>query len=207
MVSESMCTQPFPHVISVPCCVAPVVQFSSPAYNHVREPLSNSSLDLSTLTLALSRVGDASLPSLVAYATRDESAIAGRDYAPSSGSVVFETGQVLAELVFRILANPDLQDDSSFTVHLSQVSPHTNIGANSTVIVAIANRDLLGPYFPALPQLCSVEEEEGGGVRTCSPEALYFDLPLLCITVSGMLILKLCPVHVSTLHTGMRCDL
>lgn len=169
--------------------LGPTVQFPSPGTRHQLEPLSDASLDSSQLTLTLLRTGDLSLRSRVWYGTVDGSAMAGRDYSPVSGVITFAEGQGNAELAIPILANHELSEDTNFTVQLALPGPAedsvhdpTSIGTNHTVTVVIENRELLGSYFPALPRLCSVEEV--GGVRTCAMEVLYFDLPLMCITVS-----------------------
>lgn len=164
------------------------MQFTSAGVERQPEPLSNSFLDYSPVTLSLLRTGDLSLVSRVWYTTLDGSAVAGRDYTFMSGVVTFPEGQMFAELAIPILANHELDMDANFTVQLSLpvheglVYDPTNIGVNNTVTVVIENKELLGAYFPALPQLCSVEDV--GGVRACTMEGLYFDLPLKCISVS-----------------------
>lgn len=143
---------------------------------------------MSLVNLTLVRTGDHSIPSKVMYTTVDGSARAGQDYIYTHGVVVFDRGQEIAKLVVPILANHRVTMDTNFTVQLSQppesTDDPTNIGTNSTVTVVIDNRELLGVYFPALPRLCNVDE----GRVTCTPGALYFDLPLLCITVSSLAI-------------------
>lgn len=165
-----------------------MVEFASPQYVHVQEPLLSNSLDQTSVTLTLLRTGDRSNSSSIEYFTVNGSAIAGRDYvsADGGGVIVFGRGQATVDIDIHILANHQLSKDTHFIVQLSLLlSGATNdptiIGTNSTVTVVIENRELLGVYFPALPWLCNVEE---GGVTTCTPGALYFDLPLLCVTVS-----------------------
>lgn len=173
-----------------------MVQFASSRY-HVAEPLSNSVLDRSTLTLDLVRSGDTSLPSTVTYAAVNESAKAGEDFDLAPGIITFSEDQKTAELVIVILANHKRRYNTSFSVELSSVtsdpatmtsdpttmtSDPTTIGTNSSVTVLIQDVGLSGPYFPALPRLCNMAE--GGGVEACEPQPLYFDLPITCITVS-----------------------
>lgn len=174
-----------PPISLIPPPPGPVVSFGSAKPIHQPEPLSNSSLDMSIVTLTVVRTGDLSVSSRVWYTAVDGSARAGQDYALTHGVIVFERGQAIAELAVPILANHLVTMDTNFTIQLSLLSESTNdptsIGTNSTVTVVIDNRELLGVYFPSLPQLCNVEE---GGRVTCTPGVLYFDLPLLCITVS-----------------------
>jgi hypothetical protein len=158
-----------------------VVEFATASPTHQPEPLSNSSLDSSLVTLTLQRTGDLSLPTGVRFITVDGSAKAGRDYLLTDGLIEFTAGQKVADLAVPILANHQLGHDTSFTVQLSSADGPTSIGTNSNVTVVIDNRELLGVYFPTIPQLCSAEE---GGATTCISGALYSDLPLLCITVS-----------------------
>ena len=180
-----VCCSPEPmlHACTCMCVVAPMVQFTS-SCRHVSEPLSNSVLDRSTLTLHLVRSGDISLPSNVTYAAIDESAKAGEDFDLTSGMITFTQGQNTSELVIVILANHKRRYNTSFAVELSSMTSDltTTIGTNNSVAVLIEDVGVSGPYFPVLPQLCNVAE--GGGVEACAPQQLYFDLPLTCITVS-----------------------
>ena len=164
------------------------MEFTSPDYVHVQEPVFNNTLDWTSITLTLLRTGDLSNSSSVEYTTVDGSARAGRDYvsAHGGGVVTFGRGQNSTELDIHILANHQLDVDTTFSVQLSlPLSSSTNdptiIGGKSNVTVVIDNRELLGVYFPALPRLCNVIEDGG---LICTPGAMYFDLPLLCVTVS-----------------------
>ena len=163
--------------------IVPVVEFPS-TRSEIAEPLSNSSLDLSLLTLEVRRRGDISVASTVSYTTVDVTARGGADYEPVSGVLQFEEGSNVAEIAIRALANHKREEDTEFLVQLSlppiTTDQPTTIGENSTMRVLVRNLPLLGPYFPALPQLDNVRSY-GERLHTAG---LYYDLPLACITVS-----------------------
>ncbi len=116
------------------------------------------------------------------------SARGGEDYVPVAGRrLVFQEGEVSAEIRIPILANHRHRRDTNFTVRLSlptqspsnSTSDPTVIGGVSNVTVMIRDYDLTGPYFPALPELDNMVD----GTRQHTA-GVYYDLPLACITVS-----------------------
>lgn len=149
---------------------------------------------MSSLRLQVMRTGDTNYVSTVRFATVDGSAVGGMDYQPVNESLVFQKEQTTAEIEIPILANPQRNSDSFFTVQLSlsisvpntsdPTSNPTVLGPVSSVTVVIQDLDLKGPYFPALPVVTNTV----GGVLLNSSE-LYYDLPLVCITVSEVLCL------------------
>lgn len=139
---------------------------------------------MSPLTLEVVRTGDVSRVSSASYTTvEDQLAKSGCDYVATSGVIVFNEGDTRAEIVVTVLANHERKEDAMFTVQLSLPTMPTYdptiIGTNSTTTVVIRNLQPLGVYFPALPQLDNVGED---GMRA-NTAALYYDLPLVCITV------------------------
>lgn len=168
--------------------VAPKVEFSLPDGElspvlHVNEPLSNSSFDQSLLSVMLTRSGDISISSIVTMSAVDQTAKNERDFLFHATNITFPAGNSSMFLTVPILANHMRDMDSTFILQLStslDVKSDSDLfSSNDSVEVVIVNRALDGPYFPGLPQLDNVEDK----VRSYSG-GQYYDLPLLCITVS-----------------------
>lgn len=131
------------------------------------------------MVLQLVRTGDTSIASIVNYTTVNQSALSGRDYVLSSGTIMFDRGDNSSEVVVLLLANHERDENSVFKVEVfksasSNFDP-TDIGSVRSIAVEIENLHLAGPYFTALPQLDNVQAGGGAG--------MYYDLPLACITV------------------------
>ena len=89
-----------------------------------------------TLTVDLSRaVGDTGSFS-VDYATHDGSAIAGRDYQPASGTLVFASGQTAQTITIGLIAQDTPGPNRSFTVTLSNPSRGALGRSTATVIIS-----------------------------------------------------------------------
>lgn len=164
-------------------CTVPVVQFSV-AELETLEPLSNTALDSSPLQLEVVREGDSSRVSNISYHTADLSAQSGQDYEHVTGVLEFESGSTRKEVNVSILPNPQQTLNTTFEVRLSLPANHsssdpTTLGDNSVITVTIRNLPYEGVYFPALPQVDNMED----GRRAGHAAGVYYDMPLMCITV------------------------
>ena len=79
--------------------------------------------DVGTLEFRVTLDVESGMPVTVAYTTADDTAIAGQDYASTSGTLTFAPGQAEQTLSVTILDDSDREDDETFSVNLS---PPTN---------------------------------------------------------------------------------
>jgi len=100
------------------------------------------------------RLGDTTGPATVAYATRDGSAVAGRDYLAVSGSLSFAPLEVTKSFSVPLL-NPELRrQDREFSVTLSDATGLAGISGPTARLVLTAPfgfRGIAGP--PSTPRL------------------------------------------------------
>ncbi len=171
-------------------CVGPKVKFQtspngSAAVSRLLldEPLSNHTLDRAVALVTLVRQQGTHLVSTVSVTSRDGTAKSGRDFQFESHNVTFLEGVVSMTVTVVILANHLSQDNLSFSLELVGLPDHTFDPAyfsfQDSIEIIIVNRVIEGPYFLAPPQL---DNKEDWGRSYSGGQ--YFDLPLLCISVS-----------------------
>jgi hypothetical protein len=100
----------------------------------------------------------------VDYTTVDASAtVAGNDYQPTSGTLIFNPGDVPKEIT--VLVNGDIlvEPDETFTVHLSNATNGAGIAGDGTG--TIQNDDGIAQVV--------ISQVYGGGGNTSSPAAVY----------------------------------
>jgi hypothetical protein len=73
-----------------------------------------------TAQVSISRTGDLSAPTTVTYETADQTAIAGADYIPSSGSVTFGPGEATKTVTISLINDNVYEPTEVFRVLLSQ---------------------------------------------------------------------------------------
>ena len=145
------------------------------------EPLSNFNIDETVVTLPLSRHGDLSYTTSIKYEIHGDPS-----QSLSVTEVVFNPGETEKEIAITLKADHQSNDNLSLIVTLfdgrvsDSVGVPVNIGSNPAVIV-VQNRVYRGPFFPNLPTITNEGEITSvlGDTQT-----LYYDLPLVCITVS-----------------------
>ena len=115
---------------------ATTFQFSSPSYT-----VENSS-GSAVLTVNLSRVSNPNGTFSVDYSTANMSAVAGRDYSAQSGRLTFSAGETSKTISIPLTPQPVGQPARQFRVTLSNPSPGAQLGAISSTVVTILNRDL-----------------------------------------------------------------
>lgn len=137
------------------------------------------------MTLTLFRTGDLSYATAVTYNIYDNQAVQ-LDRADDR-EVVFFHGETEKEIVIVLSANyeSNMQQAVIVTLSSSRMLDADNvpvrIGLPNLFTIDVTNREYEGPYFPNLP----VVANEGETVTSeMEPEGLYYDQPILCITVS-----------------------
>jgi len=94
------------------------------------------------IKLMVVRAANSSGKVSVNYATQDQTAVAGQDYTPTQGTLVWENGDMTQKFVeIPIVANPNKTTDTQFNIRLSNPQP-ANIavlGPSTKVTVNIIN--------------------------------------------------------------------
>jgi hypothetical protein len=100
----------------------------------------------------------------VTFATRDGTAVAGRDFLATSGTLTFQPGETRKDVVVTVAADNELEDDEQFAVDV--VDPLT--GATTTGLVTIVDDDLNAGNTPAASVNDASVLEGDTGTRTMS---------------------------------------
>jgi large repetitive protein len=114
-------------------------------------------------------------PTTVAYATADGTAVAGKNYQATSGTLTFAPGVTQQTITVPILANLALHGDQTFTVNLSAPNNATIAQAQGTGTI-LANNSLV---------VTSTADNGPGSLRlaieqadsTPGPNTIAFDIP------------------------------
>jgi hypothetical protein len=114
---------------------ATTFQFSASTYT------ARNSSGAATLTVTLSRVNDPDGTFSVDFFTSDMSAVGGRDYEGTSGTLTFEAGQTVQFITIPLPPQPVGQPTRQFRVELSNPRDGAVIGQLSSAIVNIINPD------------------------------------------------------------------
>ncbi|MDQ6808019.1 MAG: hypothetical protein M3Z64_01115 [Verrucomicrobiota bacterium] len=110
-------------------------QFGSSNYG-----LANSS-GVANVTVTFSRAADPTGTYRVDYATSDGTAVAGRDYARSSGTLTFQPDETSKTIAIQIAQQPAGQPTRQFQISLSNPSSGAVIGPPSVATITITNPD------------------------------------------------------------------
>ena len=148
----------------------------------MQEPLSEFPPDRTFAILPVTRAGDLSLPSTLAFSTLEATAEVGRDFKATAGLVMFQRDQNRTSVVVEVLANHQSQESVVFHVALKDNS-EVRVGEPGQAAVLIHNRPVTGVFFPDLPILAS--PSPSGKVSWGAQ--LPSDGPLICVTVSHRL--------------------
>ena len=105
----------------------------------------------------------------VNYATSNGSAVAGVNYTPVSGTLVFLSGETSKSFAVPLLADGQVRGNLTFNLVLGSPMGGASLGTNSTasVVIADADRDLVGPSV--------VDVINQGGGRKLFGVTLVFD--------------------------------
>ena len=153
-----------------------------------REPLSNFDIDKTVVPLTLIRTGDLSYSTSVRYQTSRCNPLSPPD-PDSSHEVVFQPEEIDKQIEIELTADHHSNSDMTLIIRLchSRVLGADNvpvrIGPFNQAVIDVTNRPYSGPYFPQLPVVVSEGETVTVGLGDIG-RTLYYDQPLLCITVS-----------------------
>jgi len=116
-----------------------------------------------SVTITVNRTGGTD-PASVDYTTSDGSASAGADYTLTSGTFSFLAGETSAMFVVPILDDTLVEGDETFNLALSNPSPGSTLGAQSTAVVTIIDFEPGTVQFSAAST--QVREDQGPLVIT-----------------------------------------
>lgn len=105
----------------------------------------------SVLTVTRSNGSDGSVS--VAYATVNDTAMAGSDYTATSGTLTFADGEVSRTIRVPGVNDPDVESNETFQLQLSAPTGGATLGTPSTVTVTIVDDDdpqLAGSWGPVI---------------------------------------------------------
>ncbi|KAG5844643.1 hypothetical protein ANANG_G00164670 [Anguilla anguilla] len=158
----------------------PIIKFGETKFS-VSEP--KESGQVSTVTIPVLRVGDASQVSVVRVHTKDGSATSGEDYHPVSEDIVFKAGEREHSVEVEVLYDGVREMREAFTVHLK---PDENMVAETQMSKAIVyieeTNSMADVTFPSVPQVVSLLHYDDAAARDkegLRPPAGY---PVVCVT-------------------------
>jgi hypothetical protein len=94
-----------------------------------------------SVTIPVTRTGDTSGTASVNYTTQNGTASAGSDYLSTSGTLVFNPGEVTKNIVVSLLNDAPAEPTETFNVLLSSPTGGFSIGSPSTFVVTILDND------------------------------------------------------------------
>ncbi|MGB5583967.1 MAG: Calx-beta domain-containing protein, partial [Gammaproteobacteria bacterium] len=115
----------------------PHLQFSAPTYT-VDE-------DGGTATITVTRVDNSTGTVGVNYASSDDTAIAGSDYTPVSGSLSFADGVTSQTFTIAIVNDTAYEGNETLTLSLSNPTGGAALGSPDTAVLTIAEDDPVPP--------------------------------------------------------------
>ena len=177
-------------ILFIPYMPVPTVTFTQSQY-YVEEPLSNFPVDKKCVMLTLSRSGDSEKQVSVVLSTRPGTAHEGVDYTALNTVLQIPAGVNRVNTTVLVLANHNSQQDSTFTAFLSvnaTIGTEVRLGRRRKARITIRQTVLKGVYFPALPLVGSQQYPSSGGTTSnlTFGVLLFYDNPLLCVTVSPL---------------------
>ena len=148
------------------------------------EPLSNFDIDKTKVNLTLVRTGDQSYATSVMYKVHE----CDSRTTLTEGEVVFHRNEIEKQIEIELRANHERNEELPLKVQLfnSRVLGDVDVPVKirtryDTVDIEIQNTEYVGPFFPDMP---IVANEGEGMTAERDTNTLYYDHPLLCITVS-----------------------
>ncbi len=112
--------------------------------------------DVGTLSVTVVRIGGSTGSLSVDYSTANGTAIAGQDYTSTSGTLTFGGGETVKTIQIPITNDSTTETDETFTVLLRNDSNLEAVGAPSTLVVTLQDRNTTPVIF-----INSVAVQEG----------------------------------------------
>jgi chitinase len=119
---------------------------SSPAMTISDVTLAEGQDGASAFVFTVSLFKASSKPVSVNFATADSSALAGADYAPSSGTLNFASGQTTRVVTVIVNGDPTVEENETFTLNLS--GARNAFIADACGVGTIVNDDVPPPADP-----------------------------------------------------------
>ena len=172
------------HLCFILLSIVPTVEFQETSYD-ATEPLSNFDIDRIVATLNLTRKGDLSYTTAVRYEIMADRASFQPPRDPGQ-EVVFHPQETVKEIKIELRANHQSDENENVYVNLVEgrvldnVSVPAAVGQLKLSVIRVRNQEYRGPFFPDLPAVAN----NGEPISAIAVGKLYYDLPLLCITVS-----------------------
>ena len=118
-----------------------ILDDDSPATISMGEAAISVSEGVGTANLIVQRSGNTNAPASVNFGTRDGTALAGSDYAATSGTVNFAVGQVVQTISISIVNDLLSENNEAFSVNLSSPTGAV-LGSQTASVVTILDNDL-----------------------------------------------------------------
>lgn len=115
---------------------ATTFQFTSLSYT------ANDQAGVANATVVLSRIGDPNTTYSVTYSTSDRTAVAGRDYVSTSGTLTFGPGVTSKTISVPLIHEPVGSPEKDFLITLSKPTHGAFLGTISSTLIQITNPDL-----------------------------------------------------------------
>jgi len=103
--------------------------------------------DVGTLPVTVLRTGGTAGSLSVDYATADGTALAGKDYTASSGTLTFAAGETSKTIQIPITNDSTTEENETFTLSLRNTPTLESLGAPSTLLITIQDRTTTPTLF------------------------------------------------------------
>jgi uncharacterized protein (TIGR03118 family) len=98
-----------------------------------------------TLSIAITRGGDATMPGTVDFATADGTASQQSDYLIANGTLSFAAGEMTKNVVISIIDDVKVEGSETFTFSLSNPTGGVVLGSANTATITITDNDTVAP--------------------------------------------------------------
>jgi uncharacterized protein (TIGR03118 family) len=98
-----------------------------------------------TLSIAVTRGGDATVPGTVDFATADGTASQQSDYIIANGTLSFAAGEMTKNVVISIIDDVKVEGSETFTFSLSNPTGGVVLGSANTSTITITDNDTVAP--------------------------------------------------------------
>jgi hypothetical protein len=129
------------------------------------------------VTITVERLGETLEPASVAFQTVDRTAVAGKDYTPTSGVLNFGVGETSLELVVPLLADEEGEGTEAFALELGPVSGGAVVLTRAHTVEILDDDALDGG--PSSAGGCSVASSAGSNRNAGVWAALTLSMVLL----------------------------
>jgi glucose/arabinose dehydrogenase len=119
-----------------------IVDDDSPATISLSAAAASVAEGIGNVNLTVQRSGNVDSTATVNYATNNGTAIAGSDYAASTGTISFAAGQTSQTIAIPIIDDAAVENSETFSVTLSNPTGGASLGGQTTASITILDNDL-----------------------------------------------------------------